>query len=157
MASSMAVPHVQLDELAFLPDWVERPTDEFCMLIDQATQGDRWVACGNYTRARPTLWPKATDIVWLNYPFRIVYGRAIRRTFHRTFTREELYAGNRESFRRSFLSTESILVWILKTYHYNRRKYALLRESPEWSHLRFTELRHPREADAFLAELGAGS
>jgi len=64
------------------------------------------VADGNYSRARSLLWPRASAVVWLNYPFRIVLARALRRTVVRGVTREELWSGNRESLRLAFLSRQ---------------------------------------------------
>jgi len=66
-----------------------------------------------------------------------------------------LYAGNRESLRRAFLSRESILLWVLATYRERRRRYPALRMSPRYRHLEWFELRSLADVNAFLARVGA--
>ena len=151
LAARLGLPHVPLDELYWKPNWEERPVAEFRSAVGEAVSGERWVVDGNYSKARDLVWGRATDVIWLNYSFPRVFGRAVRRTVNRIATQEELFGGNRETFRQSFLSPRSILHWVIATHGHNRRKYASLRDSDEWRHLRFTEFRYPREATEFLS------
>ncbi len=63
--------------------------------------------------------------------------------------------GNRESFRRSFCSRESIILWTLKTWRQNRRRYLADMQDPQYRHIRFVRVRSPRQAEALLRELEA--
>ena len=59
-------------------------------------------------------------------PLSLVMWRLVRRTVRRAATKEELWGtGNRETFRNSFLSRQSVLLWALKTHRRNRQKYAV--------------------------------
>ena len=153
LAARLSAPHIELDALHWAPDWQQRSTGEFLALVGQAAAAPAWVADGNYSRARPLLWPRASAIVWLNYPFPIVFARALRRTLVRAATREELWSGNRESLRRAFLSRESILSWVLTTHRRRRHDFRALFDQPPWPHLALIELTHPRAAARFLANL----
>jgi adenylate kinase family enzyme len=153
LAARLGAPHIELDAFHWLPHWQQRETGEFLALLGQATAAPAWVADGNYSRARPLLWQRASAVVWLDYPFRIVLARALRRTLVRAATREELWSGNRESLRLAFLSRDSILWWVLTTYRRRRREYRALFDQPPWPHLALIELAHPCAAAGFLATL----
>ncbi len=153
LAERLDIPHVELDQFYWLPNWEQRPREEFRSLVQEAVFADRWVSCGNFSVVRNVRWNRATHVVWLNYPFRIVFYRALRRTVVRCFTKEELFSGNTESFRQSFMSRDSILWWILKTYHRYRREYRRFRNESTYPDLQWIELRHPREAEQLLTKL----
>jgi hypothetical protein len=53
---------------------------------------------------------QAHTIVWLRIPFHRTFPRLVARTARRSFTREELWNGNRESWRQSFFSRDSVLI-----------------------------------------------
>lgn len=149
--------HIELDALHWLPDWKERPTEEFRQKTHDAIQAEFWSCDGNYSTVRDLVWERATHVIWLDYPFRLVLWRAIRRTLGRIVTREELYSGNRESFRMAFFDRESILLWVITTYRRRRREYAELCRPQNFTHLEFIQLRHPHECQALLRKLEAGS
>lgn len=147
---------IELDELFWGPDWEPRPPAEFRRRVSEAAGGDRWVAAGNYSLARHLLWPRATTIVWLDFSFPRVLGRALRRTLRRCATREPLFHGNRESWRRSFFSRESILWWVVTTFARRRREFEALQASGEHAHLAWHRVRDPREAQALMRALREG-
>lgn len=147
--------HVELDALHWLPDWVERPTEQFRELTRDAIAPQQWTVDGNYSRVRDLVWPRATHVIWLNYSFPVVFWRALRRTLRRLVTREELYSGNRESVRLSFLDRESILLWVIRSHRARRRHYRELCTRENFPHIEFIELRRPRESDALLSGLEA--
>jgi hypothetical protein len=118
--------------------------------LDAATAQQQWVCDGNYSSLRDLIWPRAEAVIWLNYPLRTVMSRAIRRTVRRVWTGEPLYAGSRETFRRSFLSRDSILLWALQTHARHRREYPRLLATPEYSHLKVFELQDAVITDACL-------
>lgn len=155
LAELLGAPRIELDALYWLPNWVPRPTDEFRALVAEAVSQEQWVTDGNYSAVRDLVWTRATAVIWLNYTFPTVFGRVLRRTLRRTLTHEELYMGNRESLRRSFLSRDSILWWVITTFRRRRRQFRVLFDQPATvSYLR-AEFRRPSEARRFLAALGA--
>ena len=87
----------------------------------------------------------------LDYPFLVSGWRLLRRTVLRSVRREELWQGNRETSRRSFMSSESILLWFLRTFRRRRRQYEAAMADPANAHFTFVRLRSPREAERWLA------
>jgi len=147
------MPHVELDHLFWGPNWVAKPLEEFRSLAGNASAGERWVIEGNYSAVRDLLWPKATVVIWLNYSLPVVLWRAVRRTVSRNITREELWHGNRESFRRSFLSRESILLWVVTTFRRRQQQFEALRASASFPQLTWVEFRNPVQAQHYLRSL----
>ncbi len=146
LAAQLGYPYVELDHLYWSPGWTPKGGQEFRALVASAAAADQWVADGNYTLVRDLLWPRATTIIWLNYGFGTVLWRALRRTFRRAFSREELWHGNRESFRRSLLSRDSILLWVITSFHRKQRQIGELRSGVKFPHLSWIEFRRPGDA-----------
>ena len=131
--------------------------DEVRQMAGEAAAGGGWVMDGNYSAVRDIIWGRATAVVWLNYPFRVVLWRCLCRTIRRAITREELFSGNRESFRKSFLSRDSIILWTVTSHRRIRREYRRILDDGEFPHLRVIELRGPSGAAEFVASLGMGT
>jgi len=155
LAQSLGCPCVELDELYWAPNWTPKPDSEFRRLVEIGASAPRWVTEGNYGRIRDALWPRATTIVWLNYSFITVFRRALRRTCRRIIVRESLWHGNRESFGRSFLSRDSILVWVIATFNRRRKEFETLRTSGKYPHLSWVEFRRPSEAESYLRSIAS--
>ena len=135
------------------PDWSECPTDEFREAVRRRAATDEWVVDGNYSKVRDILLSRATDSVWLNYSFPVVFWRALSRTCRRIISREELFGGNRETFRKSFFTRDSILWWVMRTHRYRKRLYRELFSVGAGARVRLTELRRPHEADDLIARI----
>jgi adenylate kinase family enzyme len=153
LAQKLDLPHTELDALNWGPDWTMRPNEEFRALVDQASNQDRWVIDGNYSRARDITWPRADTIVWLDYSLPRVLWRLWWRTMDRTLTRKELWAGNRERLYTHFFTRDSLFLWALKTYKRRRREYPELLSRPEHSHITLFRFHSPSQADQWLAAL----
>lgn len=72
LAHRFGVPHVEFDAIRHGPNWVETPDDTFREILADALSGDSWVADGNYSIARDLVWPRATSLIWLDYPFGVI-------------------------------------------------------------------------------------
>lgn len=59
LASSLGLPHVELDALFWRPDWRQANLEEFRASVDTATSGEGWICDGNYSRARDIVLPRA--------------------------------------------------------------------------------------------------
>ena len=150
LARVLNFPHVELDSLHWQPNWIPRPPEEFRALTAQALAEDCWITDGNYGAVRDLVWSRATTVIWLNYSFPVVLWRALTRTIRRVLTQEELFSGNRESLRMAFLSRESILWWVITTFHRRRRQYRRLFDTATTPRLAYVEFRSPAEARNFL-------
>ena len=154
LARVLNFPHVELDSLHWQPNWIPRPPEEFRALTAEALAKDCWITDGNYGAVRDLVWSRATTIIWLNYSFPVVLWRALVRTIRRVLTQEELFSGNRESLRMAFLSRESILWWVITTFHRRRRQYRRLFDTATTPRLVYVELRSPSEARNFFRGIG---
>jgi adenylate kinase family enzyme len=97
----LGIPHVELDELFWLPNWQQPDRTEFAATVVAALAGEQWVADGNYGSIGHTVLARADTVVWLDLPFRVVVWRTTRRAIRRLLTREPMWsAGNRESLRK---------------------------------------------------------
>ncbi len=153
ISERLGMAHTELDALFWKPDWCPRPMEEFHTLVTEVVQQQVWLLDGNYGSARDIILPRATTVIWLNYSFRLVMWRALRRTIPRVFKGEELFSGNRESFKRAFFSRESILWWVITTFHRRRREFQAIFQSGEFPHLEVTELKRPADGDRLLRTL----
>ena len=155
LACALSFPHVELDALFWQPNWTPRPPEEFRKLVAQELSQGYWVTDGNYGVVRDLVWSRATTVIWLNYGFPTVLWRAVTRTLRRVLTREELFSANRESLRMAFFSRESILWWVLTTFHRRRKQYRVLFDTRTSPQLVYVEFRNPIEAQNFLTGLQA--
>jgi len=149
IAAQLQMQHIEMDALHWDANWTNVSTEVFRQRLDQALVGDRWVIDGNYSRVRDLVWIRADTVVWLIYPFWLVFSRIVRRTLWRGLTQQELWNGNRESLRNAF-SKDSMIIWVLKTYEKKRQQYPIWFQQPEAAHLTIVELRSPRESEAWL-------
>lgn len=157
LAAATQCPYIELDAHYWGPNWQAVSPEQFKRSVIEATQGERWVADGNYSAVRDVLWSRATHVVWLNYGRFTVFSRLLWRTLSRGLTRARLSHGNRESLRMAFLSKDSILLWSLSTYSTNQSKFASLRSHREFAHLQWAEITEPSQAIAFLKAVAASS
>ena len=153
LAQFLKVKYIELDAINWLPDWIERPKEEFLDLVEKEAAGDAWVFDGNYTRTREIVWGRATAIVWLNYSFPRTFYRALNRTTSRILSNEVMWSGNRETFGKAFLSRDSILLWMLTTYHEKRRRYSKLLLEDKLGEKEIFIFRHPKQAEKFLQRI----
>lgn len=153
IAHTLDIPHIELDAIHWGPNWTSMETPAFQSRVSEAVGAERWVLDGNYKHVRDIVWRRATTIVWLNYPFWLVMWRIVSRTFVRSLRHQELWNGNRENFRQSFFSRESVIVWSFTTYHRRRREYPILFQQPEYAHLNIIVHRSPAETRHWLSSL----
>ncbi len=154
LAGRLRRKYIELDALYWLPGWAVRDPDEFKQLVAGEAEGKSWVTDGNYRTVRDLLWPKATAIIWLDYPFPLVLWRSLKRSFHRAFTRQEICNGNIESWRILF-SRESIVLWVVKTHGTNRERYQTLFADGSFPASEKIQLTSPAAAKDFLAQIEA--
>lgn len=157
LAQGLRVARIELDELFWAPEWQPKPPGQFAELVRDAAAAQAWVADGNYRAVRPVLWARANVVVWLNYSLPVVLWRGVTRAVRRSWRGDVLWHGNRESFRRTFLSSESILLWILTTHRRKSREFAQLRHDPGCAHLLWLEFRRPADTSMWLREVTRAS
>jgi len=126
IAARTGIPYFSNNAIIHRPNWTQPTEAEEIAGFEAATAGDAWVTDGNQNPGKApdrVVIDKLDTLVWLDLPRRVVFPRLLWRTVRRAWTQEELWHGNRESWRMSFASRDSILWWALKTYTPNRRRY----------------------------------
>jgi adenylate kinase family enzyme len=146
------IPHIELDAIHWGPNWTEMPTDLFRAQLTETLSGDCWVVDGNYSKVRDIVWGRATTLIWLDYPFSLIFYRLMKRTLHRVFWREKLWNNNQESFRNTFFRKDSLIWWFFKTYRRNKQRYPKLFAEPAYAHLTVIRLCSPRATREWLTK-----
>lgn len=152
LAEILGLPFYEMDGMFWKADWRQSTDHELVDNVCEVTSQANWILDGNYTRTIPHKWKDVQLVIWLDLSFARTVWRVTRRTVRRALTRQELWAGtgNRESWRQSFLSKDSVIWWAITTHRPNRQKYAEMMVSPEYEHIPFIRLRSPREVAACL-------
>ncbi len=153
LARHLGAPLVELDALAWQPDWVATPLDELRERVTTATAGDAWVVDGNYQVVRDIVWARVDTVVWLDMSYPRVMWQVVARTFRRAARREVLWNGNRESLRTALLRRDSIILYAATEFHRRRRDYPVL--FAQHPNLRVVRLRSPGQARRFLASVSS--
>lgn len=157
IATALDLPYVELDAIHHLPNWTPMEPERFVEEVARVAAGDRWVVDGNYRRVSMDgpLWPAADSVVWLDLPRHVIMRQIIGRSVRRSWRREELWSGNRESFRNLLrLNPErNVVLWAWTTVGKNRTRYAAALTDPRFAHLQFVRLRSHAEAESFLSGL----
>jgi len=155
LAARLAIPYIEMDRLYWKANWGESSDEELFAAVEDALSVADWVTDGNYTRTQPIKWRDVDMIVWLDYSFTRTFYQAVKRAITRSWQQHEIWpgTGNRETFKKSFFSRDSIILWTLKTYAKNRKKYLALMANPAYQHIRFVHLRTPKQAQKFVEQL----
>jgi hypothetical protein len=152
LASLLEQPSIEMDALFWNPNWSESPDELFFARLRSALAHPRWVLDGNYDRTLPIKWQNVTAVIWLDYSLPRTLLQGIERALFRAWTQVELWpgTGNRESFRGSFFSKKSVLLWALRSHGKLRTRYAERMTDPAYAEIAFFRLRSPAEAQAFF-------
>jgi adenylate kinase family enzyme len=155
LAEKLDLRHIELDSLHWEPNWTEPPINVFRDRVSHALSVDRWVIDGNYSKVRDIIWRQADTVVWLDYPLPLTMRRLFKRTIQRVVTREELWNGNRESWRDQFFSKNSLFLWALNSYFRRRKETPDLLSRPENAHLQVIRLYSPAATRRWFESLTA--
>ncbi len=152
--------HIGMDELAWEDDWVRAPEEVICERFDEQASGGRWVFDGNFDPGdlrRERILARADLVLWLDLPMPVVLWRLTLRSIRRAWTREPMWGtNNTESFRMTFLSHDSVILWSMRTHGLRRRQYRALAASDEFDPALMVRLGSGREADRWVEALGRG-
>jgi adenylate kinase family enzyme len=156
LARRLGLGFIELDGLFWKPGWVESSKAEFRARVDAATRAPGWVLAGNYGMCRDIVWPRAEAVIWLDYPFLLILGRLLRRTWQRWRRQELLWGTNIEPLgvHLRMWSKDSLVNSLFRTYWLRKRTYPLLLAQPEHAHLRVYRFSHPRQTEAWFRALG---
>lgn len=117
-----------------------------------ASHPEGWVSEGNYSRVNDVTLSRCDTLISLDVPWRVSFVRLFKRTMVRAIDQKPLYNDNgpHESFRGSFLSRQSILLWSITNHQKRKRRTleAFVRAAPG---TRLIRLKTSREVEALVA------
>ncbi|MBR9792959.1 MAG: adenylate kinase [Gammaproteobacteria bacterium] len=153
LAAKLGVPYIEMDAVFWLPNWQHLELEDFIATLKPLLEQESWVLDGNQSKTNSFKWQYVDTIVWLDYGFWHTFKQILFRSVKRAYTKEEVWpgTGNKESFRRNFFSSDSVVLWMLSNYWKTRKKYAKLFNSPATQAISCIRLSSPRQAEAFLA------
>lgn len=67
LGQKLKLPVVHLDQLWWLPDWVERDRTSFDALLAEELGKPQWIMDGNFTRTLPTRLEHCDGVIYLDY------------------------------------------------------------------------------------------
>lgn len=154
LSQSWGMPFFDLDDVAWLPNWILQDPQKEKAAVEQAVENEKWIIVGNYSRHKPLIWPKAELIIWLDLSLLICLKRALFRALNNLYHHKSFCNGNFESISRlCSLSDRSIIYWILKNYKRKKKRYELWLEKDKDSNLcPHIRIKTPKELQDFLGE-----
>lgn len=148
------IKNIELDELFWKEHWTQSSDEEFrCKIAESTKDADGYVFHGNYNKVRDLTWGTVDTVIWLDYSRAVVMWRVLKRTIGRIMTKEELWAGNKETFKKSFLEKDSIVAWAWNTYDKRKEQYSMMIKENPYGIKNYIILKRPNEAKAFLKSL----
>ena len=161
LAETLNSTYIELDNLFWKDDWQESTNEELTQKYLDAIKNvkknatmSEVVVDGCYSRFRHLIWNDVDTVIWINIPFHINLYQTLKRAFGRVISQEKLWqnSNNTESLKM-ILSKDSIILWMLKTYFKNRKKYANWTKESQYSHIQFIELNSRKEIELYLDAL----
>ena len=151
IAKKISLPYIEMDQLFWGPGWTQPAKEDFILALEKKLDQPNWLLDGNYDSVIPVKWKSVDIVIWIDYSLTRTLLQALKRALVRAYSQKELWPGtdNRESFRQ-LLSRDSILLWALKTYHSNRKKYLSFMADKDYQHIQFIQLRSPKQVKNFI-------
>ena len=141
------LPLYHMDQLHFLPGWVEKPKGEWLELIAKIAAREEWITEGGYSATFPIRMPRADTIIWLDLPRLVCFPRVLKRLIlHYGRVRGDAAPGCPERLDLDFLKW----AWTFNKVHAAKYRVALSTLAPHAHVLRFVSR---REAEAFILNL----
>jgi adenylate kinase family enzyme len=158
LSQRLGLAHIELDALNWRPGWTSlslQNPEQWAARVAEAVAGEAWITDGNYSQgALPQIFPRASDVIWLDYSRGVIMARVIRRSFWRAASGQELWpgTGNREDFRR-WLRKDHPIRWTWDTYLSGNAQRELHFSSPMLAHAKKHRFTTPRETRRWLAQI----
>lgn len=160
LGDKLNLPVVELDAINWIPNWIEREPEEFQQLTLDTIAGhtDGWVVDGNYGgKIAGVVLEQADTLIWLQLPFPTIFWRIFIRSIQRARDKKKICGDNVETWRHTYLSRDSLLLFHIKRrlfgYRASReRREALVREHGAGA--RVIRLKSAKDLNRFYEEHG---
>ena len=155
LSVTLGIAHTELDGIFHLKDWQPLNTNIFQTRVEEITNQTNWIICGNYFNklGGEKYLSKADTVIWCDYSFPVVFSRLLRRTLKRTITKQELWNENKENFIVNFFSKESVLLWMMRAWNEQNRRYGKIFKENSLDGTQLVRLRSPKGAVVFLEHI----
>ncbi len=150
IARKYSLEHIELDQIANLPGWNRRPSEEFRQIVEErmAANPNGWVTDHFHSDVVDMIHERADSVIVLHLPYPTMLWRRTLRSLKRAWTGEEVCGGNVETFRQHLFSKESaILEMWQKRDRYRRISETISKVAREG--VDFYVIRSSRELDNF--------
>ena len=148
----LGLPYHSMDDLTWESGWLAVSEEVQRDRVREICATDDWVIDSAYGIWRDIPLARADLIVGLDLPRWLTFGRLLRRTFVNVVRHRPLCNGNYETWRASFFSYESILVWHFRSFTRKRRRMRAWQADPEFP-IAIVLLRSAREVERWFAAL----
>ena len=155
LSLKLGLPHYELDSFFHQKGWQPLDNDEFKARVNEVTGQPGWIVCGNYFTklGGKEYWSKADTVIWCDYSFPLVFSRLLRRTLKRTVTKQELWNENKEGFITNFFTRESVLLWMMRVWNEQKRRYETIFKQNKLNDTQLIRLKSPKETARFLEHI----
>jgi adenylate kinase family enzyme len=120
IGAQTGLPVQHMDHIHWLPNWVERTTEEKLPLIIAVEATDRWIIEGGVSSRYSARLERADMLIWLDLPVGLRLWRVLRRSWrYRGQSRPDLPEGCLEQLNGETLN---FLIWIWQNRNSSRRK-----------------------------------
>lgn len=151
LSKLLDIKNIELDALNWKENWTQSSIEEFRKNIEDSIKDTKgYVLHSNYNKVKDLTWGNVDTVIWLDYSRIVVMWRVLKRTIRRIIIQEELWAGNKETFKNSFLEKDAIVFWAWRTYKKRKEQYSRMVEENPYKIKEFIILKRPKEAEALL-------
>lgn len=151
LANKFEIQNIELDALFWKENWTQSEPEEFRSKITHAmSQQSGYIIHGNYNKVRDLTWGNVDIVIWLDYSLSLVMWRVIKRSLIRIIKNESLWAGNKESIKKTFFSKDSIILWAWQTYSLRKKQYQEQATNSAYKIIRFS---NPSQASNFFKSI----
>jgi adenylate kinase family enzyme len=151
LSRKLGIPDIELDALFWKPNWTQSESEEFRNKIQEAINNKSgFIIHGNYNKVRDLTWGKVDTVIWLDYSRPLILWRVLKRSIFRILRNEALWSNNRESFKKTFFSRDSIILWSWNTYNLRKTQYTQLTQHPEYSNVKIIKFKSPKQTKKFI-------
>ncbi len=130
VAARLGLPYHPVDDLTWEPGWVPVPHEVQRERIAAVCADDNGVLDHAYGAWLDVPLARADLVVCLDLPRWRSFGRLLRRSFGNVVHGTPTCNGNRETFRQTFLSRDSILSWHVRSFARKRRRMRAWQTDP---------------------------
>lgn len=154
LGEGTGLPVHHMDQIHWMPGWVERPRAEKTRLCHEVHMREAWIFEGGHSATWPERMARADTLIWLDLPVLLRQWRVIHRSIrYRGDSRPDLPKGCPERFDRETLAFHRF-IW--QSRRRTRARLLAIFAAPP-AHLATVRLGTRRAVGQFLAEIPAAT